>query len=78
MTHPLALVLVALLGVPAPMNPAPPRDALLVSATQLAQRLEDPGLVLLHVGDRADYTSGHIEGARHVSLGDISISTAPV
>mgnify|MGYP003383275957 CR=1 FL=1 len=74
MTHPLALVLVASLGVPAPMNPAPPRDALLVSATKLAQRLEDPGLVLLHVGDRADYTSGHIEGARHVSLADISIS----
>lgn len=51
-----------------------PRDTLLVSADWLAQHLKDPDLVLLHVGDHADYAAGHIDGARHVTLQDISVS----
>ncbi len=74
MAHPLALVLLASLILPATANPASPRDALVVSAAWVAKRVKDPGLVLLHVGDWADYASGHIEGARQVSLPDISIS----
>ena len=74
MAHALVLVLVASLTLPASLRPASPRDALLVSAAWVAERLKDPNLVLLHVGDRADYASGHIEGARHVSLADISVS----
>ncbi len=70
----LSLVLVVSLILPATANPASPRDALVVSAAWVAKRLKDPALVLLHVGDRADYASGHIEGARQVSLPDISVS----
>ncbi len=74
MAYPLALVLLVSLVLPATANPTSPRDALVVSAAWVAKHLKDPGLVLLHVGDRANYDAGHIEGARHVSLSDISIS----
>ena len=66
MAYPPVLVLVASLILPATANPASPRDALLISEARLAPRLKDPNLVLLHVGDRADYASGHIEGARRL------------
>jgi thiosulfate/3-mercaptopyruvate sulfurtransferase len=36
--------------------------------------LRDPDLVLLHVGDRAEYDRGHLPGARYVALSDISVS----
>jgi thiosulfate/3-mercaptopyruvate sulfurtransferase len=39
-------------------------DYLVVSAAWLSQHLRDPGLVVLHVGDRAGYDSGHVPGAR--------------
>lgn len=39
-------------------------DSLLISAAQLRQRLPGGGLVLLHVGERAEYDAGHIPGAR--------------
>lgn len=51
-----------------------PRAALLVSPTWLARHLADPDLVLLHVGDRAQYATAHIPGARFVSLQDVSRS----
>lgn len=51
-----------------------PRDALVVSTAWLAQHLHDPGLVLLHVGDKSEYEAAHIPGARYVSLPDISVS----
>ena len=70
----VALVLAASLFLSAPANPSSPREVLVVSAAWVAQRLKDPGLVLLHVGDSGDYAAGHIEGARPVSLSDISIS----
>ena len=50
------------------------RTSLLVTAAWLAQHLHDPDLVLLHVGDAAEYRVAHIEGARLVGLGDISVS----
>jgi thiosulfate/3-mercaptopyruvate sulfurtransferase len=40
----------------------------------LAQHLHDPNLVLLHVGDEAQYKAGHIPGARFIRLQDISTS----
>jgi thiosulfate/3-mercaptopyruvate sulfurtransferase len=53
--------------------PAPgPRDAMLVSAEWLAAHLNDPNLVLLHVGDKEEYGARHIPGARYVSTRDIS------
>ena len=51
-----------------------PRDGLLVSTTWLARHLEDPNLVLLHVGDPREYPAKHIPGARLVTFEDISVS----
>ncbi|HUQ19045.1 MAG TPA: rhodanese-like domain-containing protein [Gemmatimonadaceae bacterium] len=48
------------------------RPDLLVSTGWLAAHLNDPGLVLLHVGSKKDYEAEHIPGARFVSLNDIS------
>lgn len=53
---------------------ATPRDTLVVSPAWLAQHLKDPGLVLLHVGDKAEYAAAHIPGARFLELKDISAS----
>lgn len=50
------------------------RPELLVSAEQLAERLGDPGVVILHVArDRAGYDAGHIPGARFLRLGAIVV-----
>lgn len=47
---------------------------LLISTDALAAKLNDPSLVLLHVGTGKDYDSGHIPGARLVTLADISVT----
>jgi thiosulfate/3-mercaptopyruvate sulfurtransferase len=39
-----------------------------VSTPWLAERIEEPGLVLLHVGRLATYEKGHIPGARIISV----------
>lgn len=63
------------LALPAPRVPAAsPRDALVVSVAWLAQHLKDPDLVLLHVGDKAEYAAAHIPGARFVELREIAES----
>jgi thiosulfate/3-mercaptopyruvate sulfurtransferase len=59
---------------PAPVNP---RDNLLVSTEWLAKHLDDPNLVLLHVGDPQEYPAEHIAGARLITLRDISTPHAP-
>ena len=53
---------------------ASPRASILVDPAWLAQHIKDPNLVLLHVGDPAEYEAGHIPGARLISLNDISVS----
>jgi len=53
---------------------ASPRQNLVVDANWLKAHLADPDLVLLHIGDKAEYEAAHIPGARFVSLQDISIS----
>ena len=63
--------LAATLLLPA-LAPAGPRDRMLVSARWLAEHLRDPNLVLLEVGNRADYEKAHIPGARYLSLGSIT------
>jgi thiosulfate/3-mercaptopyruvate sulfurtransferase len=50
------------------------RASITVSPAWLAQHINDRDLVLLHVGDKAEYEAGHIPGARLVSLNDISVS----
>lgn len=67
-----AVVTVALSAAAALATAAGPRDVLLVSASWLAEHLNDPNLVLLHVGDKGEYDARHISGARYVSPRDIS------
>lgn len=44
-------------------------DSLLVSTAWLADRLHDPSLVIIHVGNRGAYDRGHIPGARFLDYG---------
>jgi thiosulfate/3-mercaptopyruvate sulfurtransferase len=53
-----------------------PRDSLVVSTAWLAQHLGDSNLVVLHLGDKAEYDAKHIPGARYVQLSEISVSGA--
>ena len=53
----------------------PPSLPVAVSTEWLAKHLKDPNLVLLHVGEKAEYDAGHIPGARYVRLDDISVSS---
>ena len=74
-----AATLVASFVIPPSSSDAPaaqaPTPSLLVSADWLAQHLRDSNLVLLHVGDRAEYDAGHIPGARYITQRDVSISS---
>src|SRR3954452_4459778 len=64
------LVLAA--AVASPVHAQSPRDRLLVTPAWLAAHLNDPGLVILHVGDAAAYAQAHIPGARLVRMQDVS------
>jgi thiosulfate/3-mercaptopyruvate sulfurtransferase len=44
------------------------REQLVVSAAWLRQHVDDPKLVLLHVGNRDTYDAGHLPGARYVDF----------
>jgi thiosulfate/3-mercaptopyruvate sulfurtransferase len=46
---------------------------MLVSTAWLAEHAADRDLVVLHVGTRAQYDSGHVAGSRHVSLEEIAL-----
>jgi len=48
------------------------RSDLLVTSDWLATQLENPKLVLLHVGEKPEYDAGHIPGARFLELHEIS------
>jgi thiosulfate/3-mercaptopyruvate sulfurtransferase len=45
-----------------------------VTTDWLAAHLGDPNLVLMHIGDEAEYRAGHIPGARFVRLSDLSVN----
>ena len=63
-----------LLSVAASAAPAL-RSDMLVSTTWLAQHLNDPKVVVLHVSrDRTAYDAGHITGARFLALSDIVVT----
>jgi thiosulfate/3-mercaptopyruvate sulfurtransferase len=62
----------------------PPR---VVTAEWLSSHINDAGLVVLHVGEEADYAAGHIQGARFVDFtrlaaprreGGLSLELPPV
>jgi thiosulfate/3-mercaptopyruvate sulfurtransferase len=68
-------LVVAMLAAPARgfgQNRDSARDQLVVSASWLVTHLHDPDLVLLQVGDTAQFQTAHIPGARAVSLADVS------
>ncbi len=51
------------------------RDSMLVSTEWLSRHLDDPSIVILHIGrQRADYDKGHIPGARFVPLSAIAVT----
>ena len=51
-----------------------PRGDMLVSAAELAKRLSDADVVVLHVGDRESaFADGHLPGARFVRYGDFAV-----
>ena len=52
------------------------RPSMVVSAAWLAEHARDANLVILQVGNKAQYDSVHIPGSRAVALADISLSTA--
>jgi len=52
------------------------RDSLFVSTGWLAQHLRDRNLVILAVGQKADYDAGHIPGAQFVELRMVGITGA--
>jgi thiosulfate/3-mercaptopyruvate sulfurtransferase len=74
-----AVALVASFVAPPSSSDVPkvqaPTPSLLVSGDWLAQHLRDSNLVLLHVGDRAEYDAEHIPGARYITQRDVSISS---
>ncbi|HEX9367542.1 MAG TPA: rhodanese-like domain-containing protein [Vicinamibacterales bacterium] len=55
------------------------RDRVVVSAAWLARHVNDPDLVLLHVGAKPTYDAGHIANARYVNFRDLATGdgTAP-
>jgi thiosulfate/3-mercaptopyruvate sulfurtransferase len=69
----LLLMIIVVLVVGRPTS-ADQHEALVVSVPWLAAHLNDQHLVLLHVGDKKDYETGHLPGARLVALSDISVS----
>jgi thiosulfate/3-mercaptopyruvate sulfurtransferase len=48
------------------------RESMIVSTDWLAKHLNDDSLVLLQVGDKAEYDASHIAGAQLIALADIS------
>src|SRR5205823_103580 len=65
-----AAVIAAFIAAPLPAAAQPAgaaRDRLVVSAAWLAQHIDDPDLVLLHVGAKTTYDAGHIPRARYVN-----------
>ena len=54
--------------------PPPVRAQMLVDTNWLASHLDDPGLVVLHVGKTRDaYDRAHVPGARFVALADVAV-----
>jgi thiosulfate/3-mercaptopyruvate sulfurtransferase len=66
----LALLVPIFIGVN--QGAAQSRERLLVNATWLKAHLHDADLVLLHVGEKAEYDAAHIPGAHYITMADLS------
>lgn len=80
----LSSVLAASLLAAAACRHAPPRampvanpSTMLVSTAWLAEHQGDRDLVILHVGTKAQYDSGHVAGARHTTLDEVALPNVP-
>ena len=65
-------IVAGVIAVLPPSARAQDPPALLVEAEWLSQHLNDAGLVVLHVGDQAEYKAGHIPGARFITEEDVA------
>jgi thiosulfate/3-mercaptopyruvate sulfurtransferase len=72
-----ALTLLLIAGAHAPAVAQNPRDRLLITVDQLARNLTSADLVLLHVGQEAEYRAEHIPGARLITMDDLSLPHPP-
>ncbi|HWX54552.1 MAG TPA: rhodanese-like domain-containing protein [Verrucomicrobiae bacterium] len=73
----LAIWFVALIAASvAPAQAAHPE--MVVSTEWLAQHLNDPRVVVLHVGSKPDYDAGHIRGARLLTAEDFIDGQSPL
>lgn len=68
------VVVSVLLPVKSKAQGSDARSKILVSTDWLSKHLSDPNLVLLHVGEKAEYDREHLPGARFVRLDDIADS----
>ncbi|HKP68208.1 MAG TPA: sulfurtransferase [Pyrinomonadaceae bacterium] len=57
--------------------PAVAQAPMVVSADWLKENIKDPKIVLLHVGQKAEYDAGHIAGAVYATLDGISAPRVP-
>ncbi len=71
------LGLVLFVALRADAGPPSARDRILVTPAWLSAHLNDPDLVLLHLGSVKEYDARHIPGARRVTLADVSAPEAP-
>lgn len=71
-THVFGAALSAVVLLPCLLEAQSPRARLLVNAAWLAQHVNDTHLILLHVGDRAEYEREHIPGARFINQRDLA------
>ncbi|HYL64116.1 MAG TPA: sulfurtransferase [Candidatus Methylomirabilis sp.] len=66
-------------STPAPSGADHVRSEMLVSTSWLADHLNDPNVVILHVTDGVgDYKRGHIPGARFLAMNKITTNNGPV
>lgn len=50
------------------------RESLVVGPEWLAENINDPDLVILHIGTKAGYDTAHVAGARFVTLDNIGVN----
>ncbi|WP_310571747.1 rhodanese-like domain-containing protein [Gemmatimonas sp.] len=79
-----AVLVASSLATAAACRHAPPRAMpvanpanMLVTTAWLAEHQSDRDLVMLHVGSKAQYDSGHIAGARHTALDEVALPNVP-